>query len=148
MKHLSSRLTFVYKILLPTIWTIIIVVLTSFMLWDSHNPWVLLTLLMILPMFNPINLKWIVYDDYYVFISNGRTKWIYELNEVKSINEPNGPLDPFFELEIRDKDGQIKKFDFLPQDQFVYKLTGAYRGNLLEFENKIRAAKSVAYFQE
>jgi hypothetical protein len=122
-----------------------IVTLTGFILWDSRNPWSLLTLLMLLVMLNPIRLKWIMYDDYYVFISNGRTKWVYELNQVKAINEPNGPLDPFFELEIRDKDGRIKKFDFVPQDQFVYKFTGTYGGDLLEFENKVRAAKSVAY---
>jgi hypothetical protein len=145
MKHLSSRLTFVYKIVLPTIWTVLIVALTSFMLWDSHNPWALLTLLMLLPMINPIRLNWIMYDDYYVFISNGRTKWVYELNQVKSINEPNGgPFDPFFELEIHDNHGQIRKFDFLSKDQFIYKLTGTYGGNLLEFENRTRAAKSVA----
>jgi hypothetical protein len=120
-----------------------IVGLTSFILWDSHNPWTLLTLGMLLPMITPIRLNWIMYDDCYVFISNGRTKWVYELNQVKSINEPNGgPLDPFFELEIRDNQGQIKKFDFLSQDQFVYKLTGTYGGNLLEFESKIKAAKS------
>lgn len=85
-----------------------------------------------------------MYDDYYVLISNGRTKWIYELKQVKSINEPNGgPFDPFFELEIRDTDGQIRKFDFLSQDQFVYKFTGTYGGDLLEFENKVRASKVV-----
>ena len=85
-----------------------------------------------------------MYDEYYVLISNGRKKWIYELKQVKAINEPNGgPFDPFFELEIRDNDGQIRKFDFLSQDQFVYKFTGTYGGDLLEFENKVRAAKAV-----
>lgn len=93
-------------------------------------------------MLNPIKLKWIMYDDYYVFISNGRTKWIYELKQVKAINEPNGSFDPFFELEIRDKDGVIRKFDFLPHDQFVFKATGKYGGNLMEFENKLRTIRN------
>ena len=87
-----------------------------------------------------------MYDDFYVFISNGRTKSVYKLNQVKSVNEPNGGLfDPFFELEVRDDHGQIKKFDFLSQDQFVFKVTGTYGPDLLEFETKIRAAKSVAH---
>jgi hypothetical protein len=145
MKHLSSRLTFVYKIILPTIWTVVIVALTSFLLRDSHDPWTLLTLIMLLPIIHCIRLNWIMYDDFYVFISNGRTKVIYKLNQVKSINEPNGgPFDPFFELEVHDDYGQIKKFDFLSQDQFVFKMTGTFGRDLLEFENKIKAAKSVA----
>jgi hypothetical protein len=112
------------------------------MLWDSHNPWTLLTLIMLLPMLNPIKLNWVMYDDYYVFISNGRKQWVYELKQIKSINEPNGPLDPFFELEIHDN-GKIRKFDFLQQDQFVYSFTGTYGGSLLELKNKIREAKLV-----
>jgi hypothetical protein len=51
-------------------------------------------------------------------------------------------MDPFFELEIFDKNGEIRKVDFLPQDQFVYKITGTHTGNLLELKNKIREAKS------
>jgi hypothetical protein len=116
--------------------------LTGFMFWNSHNPWTLLILLMLLPMLNLIKLNWVTYDDYYVFVSNGRRRWIYELKQIKSINEPNGQMDPFFELEIFDKNGEIRKVDFLPQDQFVYKITGTHTGNLLELKNKIREAKS------
>jgi hypothetical protein len=94
-------------------------------------------------MLNPIRLNWVMYDDYYVFISNGRRQWVYELKQIKSINESNGRLDPFFELEIYDKNGEIRKVDFVPQDEFVYKFTGTHRGNLLELKNKVREAKSV-----
>jgi hypothetical protein len=97
---------------------------------------------MLLPMLNLIKLNWVMYDDYYVFISNGRRQWVYELKQIKAINEPNGPLDPFFKLEIYDK-GEVRKVDFLPQDQFVYKFTGTHGGNLLELKNKIREVKSV-----
>ena len=93
-------------------------------------------------MLNLVKLNRVVYDDHYVVISNGRRQWVYELKLIKSINESNGPLDPFFELEIYDK-GEIRKFDFLQQDRFVYKFTGTYSGNLLELKNKVREAKAV-----
>jgi hypothetical protein len=89
---------------IPTIWTLITLSLTAFILWNSHNPWALLVMIMLLPMLNLIKLNWVMYDDYYVFISNGRRQWVYELKQIKAINESNGPLDPFFKLEIYDKE--------------------------------------------
>ena len=144
MKHLSSNMTLIYKIIVPTIWTLIVLGLTGFMLWASHNPWVLLTLIMLLPMLGAIRLNWVMYDDHYVFISNGRRQWIYELKQIKSINEGYGTFDPYFELEIYETGGKIRKVDFLPQDQFVYKFTGKHSGNLLELKNKIREAKALS----
>jgi hypothetical protein len=143
--YLSSSLTFIYKIVLPTIWTLIVFGLTGWILLDSHDPWTLLMLLLVLPMLSFIKLNRVSYDDQQVYIFNGRSQQTYELKQIKSMNEGNiGGLDPFFELEINSIEGEVRKVDFLPKmsEQMRYVFTGQLSGRLLEFKNKIRRVKS------
>lgn len=142
MKRISSQLTFVFKYIIPGVWAFILLLLAVIALIGLHFMAFLFILILFLPMVNLIKLNWIRFDDYFVFISNGRRQCIYELNQIKSINEPNGIWDPFFELEIYEKNGEVSKFDFMPQDQFVYKITGKYTGTLLELSERIREVKA------
>lgn len=142
MKRISSQLTFVFKYIIPGVWALILLFLAVIALIGLHFMAFLFILILFLPMVNLIKLNWIRFDDYFVFISNGRRQCIYELNQIKSINEPNGIWDPFFELEIYEKNGEVSKFDFMPQDQFVYKITGKYTGTLLELSERIREVKA------
>ena len=52
-------------------------------------------------------------------------------------------LDPFFEIEIRDKDGTIKKVDFMPKvfEQLTFMFTKKYSGHLLDIKTKIIDSK-------
>jgi hypothetical protein len=55
-----------------------------------------------------------------------RTSKTYELKDVKAINEGNiMSLDPFFEIEFRNKNGSIDKVDFMPKvsEQLTFMFT-------------------------
>jgi acyl-CoA hydrolase len=100
--------------------------------------------IMILPMLLVIKIQQVSYDDKYVYIYNWRTTKTYELKDVKSINEGNIlTFDPFFEIEIVDKDGAKRKFDFMPKvfEQLTFMFTKQYTGQLLDFRTKIAASK-------
>jgi len=95
---------------------------------------------MIMPIMIFLKLKRVSYDDNNVYISNWRTNWTYELKNVKAIHEGNiAGLDPFFELEIIEQKGELRKIDFMPKvsEQLNFIFTGKYTGRLLEFKNKI-----------
>ena len=138
MKRISSQLTFVFKYVIPGVWALILLLLAVIALIGLHFMAFLFILILFLPVVNLLKLNWVSFDDFFVFISNGRRQRIYELKQIKSINEPNGIWDPFFELEIYEKNGEVIKFDFMPQDQFVYKMAGKYSGTLLELSQRIR----------
>lgn len=138
MIRISSQLTFVFKYVIPGVWALILLLLAVTALIGLHFMVFLFILILFLPVVNLLKLNWVSFDDFFVFISNGRRQRIYELKQIKSINEPNGIWDPFFELEIYEKNGEVSKFDFMPQDQFVYKITGKYSGTLLELGQRIR----------
>lgn len=87
-----------------------------------------------------IKIQQVSYDDKYVYIYNWRTTRTYELKDIKSINEGNMlAFDPFFEIEILDKNGTIKKVDFMPRvfEQLTYMFTKKYTGQLLDFKTKV-----------
>ena len=138
-KHLSSDWTFVYKIVIPTIWTLVILLIIALVLWDSHDLRAFFILLILLPTFFMIKIKRVTYDDKFIYISNFRTEWTYELSNVKSINEANmASFDPFFEVEIIEETG-VKKFDFMPRifEYLYYLFNREMTGRLLELKNKI-----------
>lgn len=141
MKQLSSRFTLIFKYVIPGIWALILLSIAIILLVGMHFLAALLILIMFLPMVNSLKLNWVRFDDFFIFISNGRRQWIYELKQIKSINEPNGIWDPYFELEIYEKNGEVVKFDFMPQDQFVYKITGKYSGTLFDLSERMRELK-------
>ena len=69
----------------------------------------------------------------------------YEIEKIKSINEADmTSLDPFFELEIMEQRGEVKKVDFTPKffENMTYLLKREYSGQLLELKRRIRALKS------
>jgi len=143
--YLSSSLTFIYKVIIPTVWTLAILTLVTLIIWTS-NSWVgLLFLVGVLPMWPLTKINEIKYDDKNVYISNFRTHWTYELVNIKSINEGTMPFDPFFELEIFEKSGRVRKVDFMPKvlEQINYMFTDKLSGRLLDLKTKIRETKMI-----
>lgn len=146
-KKSSSSLTFVYKVFFPAIWAIMIAGLTGFTYWESGNEWTFLILLMILPMLIFVKIKSISFDNDFIFVSNGLRMEKYEMERLKSVNEGNiMSLDPFFELEILDNNGEVKKIDFMPKigEQLKYQFTGKITGRLGELKESLRN-KSTGY---
>ncbi len=142
-KELTSRWTFIYKIVIPTIWTMAIVGITGFVLWDSHDFRSFLILAMLLPILILLRIKQISYDDTHIYVSNFRTQLKYELKDIKSLNEGSFlSLDPFFEIEIIEGRG-IKKFDFMPRidEQIKFTFGGRATGRLLELKEIIKINK-------
>ncbi|MBI3221342.1 MAG: hypothetical protein HYZ44_17660 [Bacteroidetes bacterium] len=143
-KLLTSQLTVFYKIVFPTIWTLIFVGLMIFIFIDSNDPRTFFMVIMILPMLLVIKIQQVSYDDKNVYIYNWRTTQTYELKDIKSINEGNIlTFDPFFEIEILAKNGTIKKVDFMPRvfEQLTYMFTKKYTGQLLDFKTKVATSK-------
>jgi hypothetical protein len=143
-KYLTSKLTIFYKIIFPAIWTLIIVGLMIFIFIDSHDPKTFLLMLMVLPMLLVMKIQQVSYDDRNIYVYNWRTTRTYELRDIKAINEGNiMSLDPFFEIEIRDKNGTIKKVDFMPKvfEQLTFMFTKKYTGQLLDIKTKITESK-------
>ena len=120
-KQLSSKLTFIYKFVIPPIWTLILLGLSIFIIIDSQEWLALLMLLMIFIMIPFINLKRVSYDDEYLYISNWFTEKKFDLWKLKKINEGEMTgLDPFFQLEIVGKDNELVKFDFMPRFKEIW----------------------------
>lgn len=143
-KHLTSKLTVFYKIVFPTAWTLLIVGLIIFIYIDSNDPKTFAIALMWLPMLLPIRIKEISYDEESIYVYNWRTTKVYDLSDIKAINEGNiMSLDPFFEMEIREKDGSIKKIDFMPKvsEQLTFLFTKKYTGHLYDLKNKMLASR-------
>lgn len=143
-KHLSSGLTFLYKIIFPTFFAVLVLIATVYLLWTTGDLMTLLAPLTLFPFLILIKIQQVKFDDENVYISNGRTKWTYQLKDIKAINEGSlMTLDPFFELEIIEKNGQIRKVDFMPKvDEFItYTFTGKLTGRLIELKQKIRDSK-------
>ena len=104
----------------------------------------LLAPLTLFPFLILIKIQEVKFDEENVYIFNGRTKWTYKLKDIKAINEGSiMTLDPFFELEIIQNGGQIKKVDFMPRiEEFItYTFTGNLTGRLIEIKQKIRDSK-------
>ena len=136
-KELSSRLTFAYKFVIPTLWISVVVFVTIFIYFDSRHPGNFLMLLMILPILFFIRLKKVSFDSGFIYVSNWRRETAYELSNLKSINESDMTrFDPWFELEIRNKKGEIEKIDFMPKvmDDMRFRFTGQLTGRLLELK--------------
>lgn len=101
-------------------------------------------ILMVLPMLLTLKIKQVSYDDENIYVYNWRTTRTYELRDIKTISEGNiMSLDPFFEIEIRDKDGTIKKVDFMPKvfEQMTFMFTKKYTGHLLDIKTRIIDSK-------
>ena len=136
-KELSSGLTFVYKFVIPTLWASFIVFATIFAYLDSRQLGNFLMLLMILPILLFIGLKKVSFDKEFIYVSNWRTETTYELSKLKSINESDmSRFDPWFELEIRNKKGEIDKIGFMPRlmDDMRFRFSGQLTGRLLELK--------------
>lgn len=139
-KQLSSKLTFIYKFVIPPIWTLVLLGLSIFIIIDSQEWLALLMLLMIFLMIPFINLKRVSYDDEYLYISNWFTEKKFDLWKLKKINEGEmSGLDPFFQLEIVGKDNELVKFDFMPRldEATKYLFSRQLSGRLLDLKQKI-----------
>jgi hypothetical protein len=139
-RHLSSHLTPVFKFVFPAIWSAAIIGAVILILVDSHDISAVIILPMILLMWAPVQLKQITYDDRNVYIYNWRKTKTFALTDIKSINDGQlGTFDPFFELEIRDKDGRTQKIDFLPhvKEHLIFSFTNQYTGHLLTLKTKL-----------
>jgi hypothetical protein len=110
----------------------------------DESPAGLIFLIGTLPMVMFIKLQQVTYDEHQVYVSNFRSSWTYQLRDIKALNEGTMPLDPLFELEIFETNGQIRKVDFMPkvQEHLNYMATERLTGRLLEFKKKIRDAKT------
>ena len=86
----------------------------------------------------------ISYDDTKIYIYNWRTTKVYQLKDIKAINEGSmTPLDRYFEIEILDKDETVVKFDFMPKymEDMTFKVSKRYVGHLMDLRNKIIDSK-------
>jgi hypothetical protein len=130
---------------MPTIWTLAILTQVTLIIWTSNSLVGLLLLVGVLPVWPLLKICEIKYDDKNVYISNYRKHWTYELVNVKSINEGTIPFDPFFELEIIEKSGHVRKIDFMPKvaEQINYMFTDKLSGRLLDLKIKIRETKMI-----
>jgi hypothetical protein len=125
-KELSGKLTYVYKFILPFVWTGLVIFASLSIYNMNGEKWTFLLLfVMLLPMLMVFKPKFISYDDSHIYISSGRTKRMFDITNLKSINEPYNFTDPFFEIELYDDDGQTVKFE----------------GRLLELKNKIQTSR-------
>jgi hypothetical protein len=139
-KQLSSKLTFIYKFVIPPIWTAILLVLSIFIIIESQEWLALLMLLMIFIMIPCINLKKVSFDDQYLYISNWFSEKRFDLRKLKRVNEGElSGFDPFFQLEIIGKDNELVKFDFMPKfkEAKKYLFSRQLSGRLLELKQKI-----------
>lgn len=92
-----------------------------------------------------IKIQQVSYDDKNIYVYNWRSTKIYELKDIKSINEGSMlTFDPYFQIEIIDKDGAIKKVDFMPKiiEQLTFMFTKKYTGHLLDIKTKILNSKN------
>lgn len=143
-KLLTSRLTFLYKIVFPTIWTLLNLGLMIFIFIQTKDPLTFLIVLMLLPILLTIKLWQVSYDDKNVYLYNWKTRLTFELRDVKAINEGEiASFDPYFEIEIFNKSGSVKKFDFMPRviEQLTFTFTKKYSGHLLDLRSKIIRSK-------
>ena len=139
-KELSGKLTYVYKYILPFVWTGLVIFGTLSIYKMNGEEWTfLLAFVMLLPMLLILKPKFVSYDDRHVYISGGRTKLTFDIAKLKSINEPSNFTDPFFEIELYDDDGQTVKFDFIARidEQLDYYVAGELSGRLLELKEKV-----------
>jgi hypothetical protein len=117
-----------------------------FIFIDSNDPRTFLMVIMLLPMLLTIKIQQVSYDDKNIYVYNWRTTKTYELKDIKAINEGSMlSFDPYFEIEIIDKDGVIKKVDFMPKifEQLTFMFTKKYTGHLLDIKTKIINSKRV-----
>ena len=143
MKNLSTRLTIFYKIM-GLLWIIATIVVVIVFIIGTHDFWGLALLILTIPFFGLVNIYQIRYDDRNVYIKKWSEPETFDLSKIKSINE--GDLfswDPFFQLEIIDDMGEIRKVNFMPDlvESFHYFFTKRFIGQLLDFKIQIRNLK-------
>jgi hypothetical protein len=139
-KNLTSRLTIFYKVILPATWALIVVGLMIFIFVDSKDPMTFLMILMSVPMLVFTKLKQISYDDKNIYVYNWLVTKTYELKDIEAINEGYVlSLDPFFEIEIRGKNGAIETVHFMPRmvEQLTFMFTKKYTGYLGDIKTRI-----------
>jgi len=142
--QLSSSLTFGYKVF-GIFWGLITILLFLIITIGTKDPLGLVMLLMLLPSIVFLRLNKITFDENFVYVTKWMTEEKYEIEKIKSINEADmTSLDPFFELEIMEQRGEVKKVDFTPKffENMTYLLKREYSGQLLELKRRIRALKS------
>src|SRR5258708_4921114 len=140
MKNLSTSLTILYKVFGLFMCTVTIVAVTLFLI-GTHDLLGLLMLLMIIPFIGLINVYQVKYDDKNIYLKKWSSKETIDLLKVKSINE--GDLlsfDPYFEIEMKDDFGGLRKINFIPSifEFFHYFWTKKLIGQLLDFKILIR----------
>jgi hypothetical protein len=140
MKNLSSPLTFAFKYL-AVLWIVVIVVVVCIVLIMTHSFWGLALLVTLIPFVGMANCYQIKYDDKNIYIKKWVIREEFNLAMIKSINE--GELfswDPFFQLEVMDEDGTIRKVNFMPDwvESLDYLITKRYVGQLLDFKIQLR----------
>ena len=143
MKNLSTSLTIFYKLFGLFMCTVTVVAVTLFII-GTHNLLGLLMLLIIIPFIGLANVYQVKYDDKNVYLKKWTTNETIDLIKVKSINE--GDLlgfDPYFEIEITDDLGGLRKINFIPSifEFFHYFWTKKLIGQLLDFKIQIRDLK-------
>jgi hypothetical protein len=122
-------------------WTTATVGVVVFSVIGTHNFWGLALLILTIPFIGLTNIYQIRYDQNNIYIRKWRECETIELLKVKSINAGD-PLswDPFFQLEIVDHIGEIRKVNFMPDmiESFHYLFTKRFIGQLLDFKIQIR----------
>lgn len=144
MKNLSTPLTFLYKCW-GLLWILLTVTVVILFINGTGNLWGLVMLLMIVPFIGLINTHQIKYDENYVYLKKWSKSERVELTKVKSINEGDlFSLDPYFELEIIDDQGELRKINFLPGviESLHYFFTKRQIGQLMDFKIKVRNLKN------
>ncbi len=142
-KQLSSRLTFGYKIF-GLIWGVFTVLVIVVFIIGTKDLLGLFMLVALLPSIVFLRLNKITYDENFVYVTKWWTEQKYEIKKIKSINEADmTSMDPFFELEIIEQKGELKKVDFMPRflENLTYFLKKEYSGQLLELRTKIEKLK-------
>lgn len=141
-KQLTSRLTFIYKFGVPTIWTIVVLGIIGLTFLDSGGQVAsFLPLIMLLAIIPFTRLKAITFDERQIYISDGFEVKTFDIDKLKSINA--GHLigfKPFWDIRLVDKKGEIIKVHFMPKltEQMYYYMTGENKGQMKEIKEIVK----------
>lgn len=145
MKHLSTSMTIVYKIL-ALLFTLAIFTLTVFFIIDTHQVLGILIMLMAIPSLLVLNVYHVSYDHQTIYIRKWFSTETFEFSNVKSIYDADPfSLDPFFQLEIVDDEGELRKLNFIPDmvEAYHFYFTRRYVGHLLDFARRWQLEREV-----
>jgi hypothetical protein len=145
MKNLSTPLTIVYKVFGLFMCAVTLVAVMLFII-GTHNLLGLAMLLMMIPFIRLVNVYQVKYDDKNIHLKKWTKKETIDLIRVKSINEGDLlSLDPYFEIEMTDGLGGLRKINFIPDifESFHFFWTKRLIGQLLDFKILIRRYQKI-----